>query len=133
MLDVLLNHFSCFGISRRISIEHATYRISCFSLPSATAVSSHDTLESGLEPLDGIILDHLVLFANLALASPSPRHVLPVDSLHHASALKKLKYTSAESNSHAAVKVHSVDTNARVILDAQIDVFGDAKTKVPGI
>lgn len=33
-------------------------------------------------------------------------------------------------HSHAAVKVHSVDTNCRVILDAQIDVLADPKSKI---
>ena len=34
------------------------------------------------------------------------------------------------NHSHAAVKVHPVDTNGRVILDAQIDVFADPETEV---
>ena len=37
------------------------------------------------------------------------------------------------SNSHAAVEVHAVDTNARVILDAQIDVLADTETEVTGL
>ena len=32
--------------------------------------------------------------------------------------------------SHTAVEVHSVDTNRRVILDSQIDVFRDAEAEV---
>ena len=34
---------------------------------------------------------------------------------------------------HAAVEVHAVDTNSRVILDAQIDVFADPKAEVTGL
>ena len=32
---------------------------------------------------------------------------------------------------HAHIEVHSVDTNGRIVLDAQIDVLADAKPKVP--
>lgn len=35
--------------------------------------------------------------------------------------------------SHAAVEVHSVDTNRRVVLDAEIDVFADAKAEVASL
>lgn len=31
---------------------------------------------------------------------------------------------------HAAVEVHSVDTNRRTVLDAQIDAFADAEAEV---
>ena len=34
---------------------------------------------------------------------------------------------------HAAVKIHTVDTNSRVVLDAKIDMFANAKTKVASI
>ena len=30
---------------------------------------------------------------------------------------------SSRSNSHAAVEVHAVDTNRRIVLDTKIDVF----------
>ena len=33
-------------------------------------------------------------------------------------------------HSHAAVKVHPVDTNGRVVFDTQIDVFADPETEV---
>jgi hypothetical protein len=36
-------------------------------------------------------------------------------------------------HSHAAVEVHSVNTNRRVILDAQIDVFADTKAEVASL
>lgn len=35
-----------------------------------------------------------------------------------------------QSNSHAAVEVHSVNSNAWVVLDAQIDVFANTEAKV---
>lgn len=31
---------------------------------------------------------------------------------------------------HAAIKIHSIDTDCRIILDAQINVLADAKTEV---
>ena len=34
---------------------------------------------------------------------------------------------------HAAVEVHSVDTNGRVILNSQIDVLANAKAEVAGL
>lgn len=36
-------------------------------------------------------------------------------------------------NSHAAVEVHAVDTNRRVVLDSQIDVLGDTEAEVAGL
>lgn len=34
---------------------------------------------------------------------------------------------------HAAVKVHAVDANRRVVLDAEIDVLADAEAKVASL
>lgn len=34
---------------------------------------------------------------------------------------------------HAAVEVHSVDTNGRVVLDAEIDVLRDTETEVASL
>ena len=39
-------------------------------------------------------------------------------------------YSKAQLNLHAAVKVHAVDTNCRVVLDSQIDMFANTKPKV---
>lgn len=38
-----------------------------------------------------------------------------------------------KQNSHNAVEVHSVNTDCRVILDTQIDVFGDTETEVSSL
>ena len=35
-----------------------------------------------------------------------------------------------DSDSHAAVEVHSVDANSRVVLDTQIDMFTDTEAEV---
>lgn len=34
---------------------------------------------------------------------------------------------------HAAVEVHAVDTDRRIILDAQIDVFADPESEVASL
>lgn len=36
-------------------------------------------------------------------------------------------------NSHAAVEVHAINADRRVVLDTKIDMFRYAKTKVSGI
>ena len=36
-------------------------------------------------------------------------------------------------DSHAAIEIHAVDTNSGVVLDAEIDVFADTKSKVAGL
>lgn len=38
-----------------------------------------------------------------------------------------------KGNLHAAVKVHSVDTNTRVVLDTQVNVFADTEAEVAGL
>jgi hypothetical protein len=72
---------------------------------------SNNALEPSLEPLDGIILADLVTPADLRLR-PSPSR------------------NPSARPSHTAVEVHSVDTDRRVVLDAQVNVLGDAKAKV---
>jgi hypothetical protein len=89
--------------------------------PASTLLSSHNTLESGLEPLDSIILRHFVLLANLALASPSLRNTCTRSAPNTIYQLQPIERTI--SHSHAAVEVHPIDTNCRVIFDTKIDVF----------
>lgn len=36
-------------------------------------------------------------------------------------------------HSHAAVEVHTVDTNAGVVLDTQVDVLADTEAEVTGL
>lgn len=72
---------------------------------------SHNTLESRLEPLDRVVLANLVAAADLGLGPSSPRH-------------------ARTGSSHTAVEVHSVNTDGRVVFDAQVDVFGDAEAEV---
>jgi len=51
---------------------------------------------------------------NLGLAPPAPSNTLA-------------------GTGHAAVKVHSVNTNSRVVLDSQVNVLGDTETKVASL
>jgi hypothetical protein len=41
--------------------------------------------------------------------------------------------TRTEGHSHAAVEVHTVDTNTRVVLDTEIDVLADTEAEVAGL
>jgi len=75
------------------------------------SITTNDTLESVLEPLDGLLLVDAVIGANLGLAATSFGNA----------------FTRA---CHAAVEVHSVDTNTRVVLDTEINVFADTEAKV---
>lgn len=120
--------------------------VHCYAFPAIHRLSD-DSVESGLEPFDGVLLGDLVRSANGGLASSSSRDSYtlshPVNSAlascsnvrHEAcffplgsssttlfcSAPEEVGYQGVYS--HAAVKVHSVDTNGRVVLDSQIDVF----------
>ena len=70
-----------------------------------------DAVELGLEPLHGVLLGEPVRKAHTASLAT------PVTDVHP---------SSAEDN----VEVHPVDTNAGVVLDAQVDVLLDAEAKV---
>ena len=37
------------------------------------------------------------------------------------------------NHSHAAVEVHSIDTNRRIVLDAQINVLADAEPEIASL
>lgn len=75
---------------------------------------SDNTVESGLEPLDSLItLD--------AVAGTD-------GVLHAATAADALTRAG-----HAAVEVHTVNTNGRVVLDAEIDVLADTEAEVASL
>ena len=101
-----------------------------------TAVSPYNTLESILEPLDRFLLIDTVACTDLALGPSSLSHSLtrscPIDSIFSNSVQMFCKgpTTSPSRDSHAAVKVHAVDADRRIILDAQIDVLADAEAEV---
>lgn len=64
-----------------------------------------------LEPLHGVLLGEPVRKTNLALLPAAMRHVEAGPAQHD-------------------VEVQSVDTNRRVVLDTQVNVFLDSETKV---
>ena len=73
-----------------------------------------DTVEPLLEPSNGILLLYSMLEANTGMLGPP------------------LSHTSSRS-SHHHVKVHTKDTDTRVISSAEIDVFLDTKSKVSSL
>lgn len=94
---------------------------------------SDDTLESGLEPLDSILLLDLVRSADWGLSSSSAGNTgtrsRPVKSCVSRCSpyMSSLDLFSDQAwfggILHASVEVHSVDTNCWVVLDTQVDVF----------
>lgn len=75
---------------------------------------SDDAIEALLEPLDGLLTLDAVAGTDSALASSAAG-----DALTRAG--------------HAAVEVHAVDTDGRVVLDTEIDVLANTEPKVAGL
>lgn len=75
---------------------------------------SDNTVEARLEPLDGLVTVDAVGGTDSALAATAA-----ADTLTRAG--------------HAAVEVHTVDTDGRVVLDTEIDVLGDTESEVTGL
>lgn len=67
-----------------------------------------------LEPCLRVLLAHTVREPDSALAPLSPRD-------------------AGAGAAHDDVEVHAEDTDARVVLDAEVDVFCDAKSKVASL
>ena len=90
----------------------------------------------GLEPLDGVGLLDPVTGANPGCAALSASNTLswtrPIHTTNINTQLPSLPDIS-QGDLHDAVEVHSVNTDSRVILDAQIDMLGDTKTKVSSL
>ena len=98
-----------------------------------TTISPHDTLESILEPLDRLLLVDTVACTNLARGTSSLSYSLTRSCPVRWSFSNWLKYQRGPNtllDLHAAVKVHAVNTNCRIILDAQINMFTNAKPEV---
>lgn len=90
--------------------------IPSFLLPFTVNLSSKPYLadngvEALLEPPDGVVAGDAVAGTDSGLGAATAGNAL----------------TGA---GHAAVEVHAVDTNARVVLDAEIDVLADAEAEV---
>ena len=70
-----------------------------------------DSIVLGLEPLHGLVLDQTVGESDGSNLSSPVSHV----------------HTGASQDD---VEVHTVDTNGRIVLDAQVDVLLDTESKV---
>lgn len=75
---------------------------------------SDNSIEALLEPLDGVVTGDAVGGTDAALRAAATDNTL----------------TRA---GHAAVEVHAVDTDTRVVLDAEIDVLRDTEAEVSGL
>merc|ERR1712168_163940 len=81
-------------------------------------VSPHDLLEQdtiifSLEPFLSIRFGDLVSESNSGLLSATVCNIVSWSSQHN-------------------VEIHSVDTNTRIVLDTQINMFGNTKAKIAG-
>ena len=74
-----------------------------------------------------------LLLARLRLATRSPGRVLSIQFSVSRPDLARVQTHLSSRDSHAAVKVHAVDTNRRIILDAQIDVLADTESEVASL
>jgi hypothetical protein len=93
----------------------------------------HDTLEPVLEPLDGLGLVDLVAVADLALRTSALGDTLTRAGPANNVSLYSQPLAAIDRHSHAAVEVHAVDTNRRVVLDAEIDVLRDTEAEVASL
>jgi hypothetical protein len=75
---------------------------------------SDNTVEARLEPLDGLVTVDLVGGTDSALGAAAAGDALT-------------------RTGHAAVEVHTVDTDGGVVLDTEIDVLGDTESEVAGL
>lgn len=104
-----------------------------------TAVSPHDTLETIFEPLDRLLLVDAVASTNLALGTSPLGYPLarscPVEKQSMPCPYPARVETRLleRAHSHAAVKVHAIDTNCGIILDAQINVLANAESEVASL
>ena len=75
---------------------------------------SDNTLESCLEPLDGVVTGDLVASSNPGLSPTSSGN-------------------SGTWTAHDGVEIHSVDTDRRIVLDTKVDVFRNTESEVAGL
>jgi hypothetical protein len=91
-------------------VSRPLYSVLDFALLTAENLSN-DTLKARLKPLHRIVLADLMLLPHTTIAPPSPRHPCPRPR-------------------HTAVEVHPVNTNRRIVLNPQIDMFRDPEPEV---
>lgn len=95
-----------------------------------------DTVEAVLEPLEGLGAGDLVVGAEGGLAAAALGDVLTrTGPIKVSLSLPPIHFISCsmEEHSHAAVEVHTVDTNTGVVLDTQVNVLADTETEVTGL
>lgn len=90
-----------------------------------------DALEAVLVPLDDLGGVDLVGSADLGLATPAAGDTLTGTGPKSMSVIVA-RYPGFPFHLHDDVEVHAVDTDRRVVLDAQVDVLGDTETEVAG-
>ena len=109
-------------------LEKSIYRL--------RAISTDNPLEPVLEPFDCFCLVDAVGGADLGLAPPSLRNAFTGSSpAIYVNVVSSVGFGQSlilcdKCNSHAAVKVHSVNTNCRIIFDTQIYVFANSKSEI---
>lgn len=98
----------------------------------ARFLTTHNAFEAVLEPFDRLLLVDPVGRSHLSLAASSLSHSLTRSSPSNQSVSSHPLPSKAHprSNVHAAVEVHSIDSNRRVILDSKIDMFTNAESEV---
>lgn len=101
-----------------------------------TPIAPDNTLEPILEPFDGFGLVDAVAGSDLGSGSPPlcdslawsrPDAVLMISQVLLEGSINQF---ARIKDSHAAVKVHAVDTNGGIVFDPQIDVLTDAEPEV---
>ena len=92
-----------------------------------------DTLEPVLEPLDGLLLVDAVGGADAGLAASALGDTLTRTGPNFNRQKPYIIHSSLHLYSHAAVEVHAVNTNRRVVLDTQVDVLRDTETEVASL
>ena len=107
-----------------------------FYAPTLTTIAPNNPLESILEPLDRLRLIDTVTSTNFALASSSLGYPLtrsrPITTAELAPRPSPNPHVPPLGNDlHAAVKVHPIDANCRIIFNTQIDMFANPKPKIP--
>lgn len=102
-----------------------------------TTISPNNSLEPILEPLNRLRLIDTVTSTNFALASSPLGYSLtrscPISKSapYHPSQYPHVSFPPEKNDLHAAIKVHSINPNRRIIFDPQINMLTNPKPKIP--
>ena len=107
-----------------------------FYATTLTTITSNDSLEPILEPLYRLRLIDTVTSTNLALASSPLGHSLtrscPITTpANQYPIIPPIHLPRERNDSHAAIKIHPINPNRRIIFDPQINMFTNPKPKIP--